>query len=508
MKTYIVQLEDHDDILSARDKITWAKAGRVLLVWPRKGRVLDRRLDLILLQRHCQQVGLQMGVVTGSSEVRGYARELGIPIFNGPVQAQTSSWRRLRRRVPQWLKRKRKSAPPPDYRQLRVVQESGQNGSLLARLNHGRWWRMAFFAAGVLAFLVLGMVLAPSAEVQLTPLREQQSLLINVWAGPQVTAPILTGGLPVQENHVVVEGREQIDSSGSVKIADRPATGSVVLTNLTDAPVDVPAGSVVLSLTTPVVRFVTTSPVKVPAGPGKTAQAAVRAALPGAFGNLPAGKIRAIEGGLGLRLSVDNLDPTRGGADRSSPAPSEQDYQALRTRLLENLRGTALEELRASLPEGQRLIEESIQLEEVITEEREPEAGQPADLLQLTLRVNFVAWTVADADLQAVSIAALDANLKPNYSAVPGTLSYLFTSTPTLDADRTAVRWQMRLGRDVEVGWSDARVIGAIRGRTVDESSRVLQSSLTLAEPPRIRMYPSWWLRLPFLPARIRVVQR
>lgn len=508
MKTYIVQLEDHDDILSARDKITWAKAGRVLLVWPRKGRVLDRRVDLVLLQRHSQQIGVQLGVVTASSEVRAYARDLGIPVFAGPVQAQSSSWRRLRRRPPLWVKDKKKTAALLDFRQLRLAQQSEQNSSFLARLNNGRWWRLAFFAIGVLAFLSMAMFLAPSAEVQLKPLREPQSLVVTVWAGPQVSAPILSGGMPIIENRVVVEGREQINSSGSVQIPDRHATGAVTLTNLTDAAVDVPAGSVVLSQAAPPVRFATLQPVQIPAGPGETVQVAVRAALPGTAGNLPAGQIRAFEGLLGLSLSVDNPDPISGGADRSSPAPNEQDYKDLRARLLDNLRGTALEELRAGLPQGRRLLEGSIHLGQVITEEREPPAGQPADRLQLTVRAEFVAWTITDADLQAVALSALDANLKRDYSAVPGTLSYIFITEPVLDADGTTARWQMRLGREVEVGWSDVRVINAIRGRTVDEAYRVLQSTLILAEPPHIALHPNWWLRLPFLPARIHLVQQ
>lgn len=508
MKTYIVQLEDHDDILSAKDKITWAKAGRVLLVWPRKGRVLDRRVDLLLLQRHCQQLGVQLGVVTGSGEVRAYARELNIPVFAGPVQAQTSRWRRLRRRLPPWRKRKRVTTAAPDFRQRRQEHQVEHNASFLARLNAGRWWRMGFFVLGVLAFLSLALFLAPSAEVQLTPLRKPQSLVVSVWAGPQVSSPILSGGLPVRETRVVVEGREQISSSGKVLTPDRPSSGSVVLTNLTAQAVDVPVGSVVISLATPPVRFATTQPVQVPAGPGQTATVAVRAALPGRAGNLAAGQIRALEGSLGLLLSVENLMPTSGGTDRSSPSPSAQDYQELRARLIDNLRVTALEELNAGLPDGQRLLEETARLEEVINEEREPPAGQPADRLQLNLRAEFVAWTVSEADLQAVALAALDANLEQAYSAVPGTLSYIFVDQPVLDEDGSVARWQMRLGREVEVGWSEGRVIEAIRGRTIDEAAQVLQSSLTLAEPPRILLSPQWWARLPFLPARIQLVQK
>src|SRR5512144_2386422 len=93
MKTYIVQLEDHDDVISARDKISWSKARRILLVWPGKGRVLERRVDLLLLQRHSHQLGAQLAFATRSREVRAHARELGIPVFPNAVIAQQLAWR-------------------------------------------------------------------------------------------------------------------------------------------------------------------------------------------------------------------------------------------------------------------------------------------------------------------------------------------------------------------------------------------------------------------------------
>ncbi len=94
MKTQIIQLEAHDDAISVRDKMGWSQAGRVVLVWPTRGRLLNHRLDLVLILRHSQSLGVQIALVTKDPEVRFQARSLGIPIYKTVRQAQAARWRR------------------------------------------------------------------------------------------------------------------------------------------------------------------------------------------------------------------------------------------------------------------------------------------------------------------------------------------------------------------------------------------------------------------------------
>jgi hypothetical protein len=70
MKTQVLQLDPHDDIISTRDKLGWKQTGRILLVWPRKGHVLTRRLDLVLLARHTASLGAQLALITRDPQVR------------------------------------------------------------------------------------------------------------------------------------------------------------------------------------------------------------------------------------------------------------------------------------------------------------------------------------------------------------------------------------------------------------------------------------------------------
>ncbi len=109
MKTYILRLEPHDDLVSTRDKMGWAKDSRILLVWPENKALLNRRLDLILLQRHSRSLGSQLALVTRDPEVHYFAPRLGIPVFRSLHKAQGQHWR-----VPRRFRRFQEMADRPD----------------------------------------------------------------------------------------------------------------------------------------------------------------------------------------------------------------------------------------------------------------------------------------------------------------------------------------------------------------------------------------------------------
>src|ERR1044071_383921 len=98
MKTQIIMLESHDDLISVRDRMSWAKTPRILLVWPKYEKVTLRQVDLKILQRHALSLGAQLGLVTRTRRVREDAEALKIPVFASTGQAQRVAWPRPRRR--------------------------------------------------------------------------------------------------------------------------------------------------------------------------------------------------------------------------------------------------------------------------------------------------------------------------------------------------------------------------------------------------------------------------
>ena len=93
MKLQLIHLDPEDDQISAREKLSWARASRAVLVWPRRGRVLTRRLDLVLLQRQAQRQAVELGLVTYDPTVLQLAQELGIPTFESPDHLPEAGWR-------------------------------------------------------------------------------------------------------------------------------------------------------------------------------------------------------------------------------------------------------------------------------------------------------------------------------------------------------------------------------------------------------------------------------
>ena len=494
MKTHIIQLEDHDDAISTRDKMGWSQARHLLLVWPAKGRILNRRLDLILLQRHSQALGVQLAFVSQDADVRYHAHQLGIQVFDSVHQAQESRWRRSARRD---RKAKIQLLAPnrPDISLLKRPKRESPPPSTLSRL--------ALFSLGVLALLSILIVLLPSADIQLSPQVLTQETTLQVEASESTQRIKLSGQLPIQLVSVIVEGQDSIETSGTAPIPEHAASGSAVFTNLTDHPITIPSGTVV-STRGATVRFATSRADSLPAGPGQTLALPIKALQPGRQSNLPAGMIQAIEGPLGINVTVTNPNPTSGGSDLSSPVPTPLDQSRLHDLLEAALEQSALAELKTKLNPEDILLEDQSTQVQVLETTYDPPGFVPASLLNLRLRLEYQAPIVQGSDLETLATSILDANLPPGYSPVPGTLEINHLTNPKW-VNASTSRWRMRAQRQIRAQVVDEQATQLAVGLSPAQAGQRLAASLPLAEAPHITLFPAWWPRMPFLPFRISI---
>jgi hypothetical protein len=495
MSIHIIRLDASDDVASVGDQLALVRAKRAVLVWPDRGRPLNSRLDLALLQRRARELGIQLAVVTRDGSVRFNAAGLGIPVFRKMEQAQSRPWRSGRRNTLSIHSRRSLLA-------LRAMSpRSLMDGN---RFLNSLPVRLAAFSAAVLAVLGLAGFMLPSAEIRVQAPRTAQTIR---WQGSAVLAGEATDSvsvIPLRTAEMVVEATSSRLTTSVVRTPVQPASGSAQFTNLTLQPVTIPVGTVIASAADPAQRFVTVAAAQAPAGIGKTAAVSIRAVNPGPVGNLEKDAIQSIEGPLGLSLTVTNPAPTSGGTDRAFPAPGDADRAQLKAGLMDTLRSEALTQARSQVPPGSAVIAASLSSGEVIADQSFPPDREPSDRLEQTLRARYTVLYLAGDDLQQAGVAALDAALPSGFRPVGAGIQVKLAGEPVIEADGQ-VKWEIEASRSIEPVLPLGEIADRVRGRPVDQGIQLLVDAYHLPASPSVRTVPQGWPWLPFLPFRIDV---
>jgi hypothetical protein len=498
MKTQLIPLESHDDLISVRDRMSWAKTPRILLVWPKSERIPLRPLDLKVLQRHAASLGAQLGLVTRHRNIRREAQALDIPVFNSTRQAQRYPWperdlqgKRARRKPRQDLREIRK--------QVQVKEDAWRSHPLT---------RIGFFSLGVLAVLVMASLFIPHAQVILKPATDVQSVTLPVQADPSVETVFITGSIPARELRVVVKGEQEASASGKIPVPLTKAEGVVTFRNLTEEPLSIPAGTVLTSTGLPGVRFQTTEQGELEAGlKAATVDVPVQAEDAGTAGNVDAETILAIEGNLGLQATVTNAEPTSGGRDRLTDAPTEDDRANLRESLLTELEAQVLQEMKKRLASGDQIFPDTLKADQILEETYDPPPGQPGSNLKLSMRVEYTASYASGKDLNELASTVLNASQPEGFVDTGEPLKFEVVDSYQTNS-KGVTRWTVRVSRKLEKLVNPGQIIPLVQGRSMSVAAGQLETALKLSDAPEIRLTPKWWPWLPLIPFNITVDTR
>jgi hypothetical protein len=500
MKTQIVRLEPHDDFISARDKMGWNQTGRILLVFPERSQILNSRLDLVLLQRHCNLLGAQLSIVSDNPDIKYHARVVGIPVYTSIQKAQKSHWRVERRSRRQNIPTREPGEKRPDLEELRRAAHPAAPKFLAYTST-----RLFLFVLGVLAILSIAAVLVPAADIHLLPKTQSQAVTIEVQAKPDIDTVHISGAIPARRTTVTVEGRDSITSSGITRVPQEYAQGRVQFTNLTDQPITIPAATVIRTLDEIAVRFATVKDAQLIAGVGETVIVPVQALLPGEVGNLEPGSLVAIESELGASLAATNLSSTWGGKDSILASPTSYNREQLYQRLESDLRQTALEEMERSIKAGDILFTPTITISQVIAQDYDPLDNLPSDQVSLNLRIEYEALFASQDDLTLLAGYALDASLPDMFLAQPDSLEIQFLNQPEIDGQGIA-RFAVQAQRQIKSRILAYQAINQSLGLSPENAAQKLSTTLPIRGQPVINLSPAWWPRMPVLPFRFDVI--
>lgn len=495
MKTQLIPLESHDDLISVRDRMSWAKTPRILLIWPMREDISLRPLDLKVLQRHARSLGAQLGLVTRRWRVRREAQAFGIPVFKSTGDAQRTPW-------PEPAPVLEKPGRPLrlDLRKYREQVRSSETSwqDLL-------WVRISSFLLGVFAVLALLSLLIPHAHITLRPETDSQGVTMPVYASPLVDGVYITGRIPARQVAVRVSGQEEMTATGVMSVPETEAKGAVTFRNLTDEAVFIPVGTVVATVSADVsVQFVTLEDVELLPGTDETVDAPVQGVDAGAEGNVQVGALRVVKGDLGLRVAVTNTEPLRGGLNRVVNTASPADRDRLRENLLKRLRREVLVDMRARLENGDQLFADTLVVEQILEERYDPPPGQPGSNLSLVMQVEFSAYYAAYHDLAELAGMVLNASLEPGFA--PAGEDYDFEQVGSrVTAQDGVTRWVVRVRRGLVKQVDELSAARLALGRRPRVAAQRIFENLPLSSKPEIVLVPGWWPWLPLLPFNITV---
>jgi hypothetical protein len=491
LKTKIITLESHDDLISVRDKLSWAKTPRILLVWPKYEKVVLRVLDLKVLQRHANSLGAQLGLVTRRSNVRRDAESLGIPVFASTTKAQRELW-------PDSAPRNRR-IPQTPRRDLRSVRESVYQKEPSWRTSLPG--RIIIFTVGITAVFAMASLFIPRAALTLHPEARTQSVVIPVSASQANESISITGLIPAHAVSVTVSAEQLLAISSKISVPNSKAKGVARFTNLSQGEVDIPAGTAVTTESSN--RFVTLNETRLPSGIDQFVDVPIEAFEAGTQGNVEADAITLVEGVLGLSISVTNPSPLKGGSNSQLVGATDEDRAKLSGVVMDSLHRDAESKFRAQIAPADLLLLDTIEITQIIEENFVPPIGQPGKTLTLKMQAEFSARYVLDDDLRELSLTTLNASVENGFkaSALP---TYKVIKAPSTDSSGVS-HFDLEVTRALLHQVDEMQVFSIVRGHKPQEIKKVLASTLSLRQKPEIALAPSWWPWLPLIPFNISV---
>lgn len=510
-KTEYVQLETGDDVASVRDRLSFLRGQRVLLIWPEEGTILTRKLDLVLIQREAMRRAVRLAIVSHDPQVIQHATELDISTYETIGASERGRWRRGRAKVFTNRFQKPKDEPIPD--DLKEIASRIYNEETAAER---RWRRIRLVLALVLFVVALGAigyVVLPTATITLTPAQNRIEAVSDIIVDPQIQ------NIDV-ENHIVpaikmslqIEDNGTIETSGSEDLGAAPATGSVVFINQTSQPVNIPAGTIVATSTGTPMQFQTTQDVLLDGQVGLQIEVPIEALQTsvGEAGNVASGTINTVIGPLANSITVRNLGATIGGASQSQKIITQADRDTLLLTVRQQLQNRAYLEMQSQLTKTQCIILPTIR----IAEERNDwmtfsgDPGDAADTLTLSMRAVVEALAVDEQLGQQVVYSQLAKQIQEGQFIQPESVSYELGCDSVTNFDPTGrVTFSMSgsglVSRQVDANQIRDRLVGM----PANDAMAYLVSELPLQQgiTPTITISPDWFDRIPILPMRIDV---
>ena len=494
----VIYLEEDEGIETVRERLESARTERVLLVIPKKNRLLESRVGLKLLRRQASDLAMELAlVIKGGASKRRLAKELGFSVFSSVERGERSQWRSLlalrgRRQelAHLWDKGLELSPPKPGY------VPTG-------------WGRRLLELGLMISFLVFlslaSLMVLPGAKVILVPSAENVEEAFEVVADASLEEmDSATGRIPARTLEVRLQGEGQMSTTAQKDVPDARATGGVTFFNRRSEPTIIPEGTIVSTSGGTNIRFRTTEEAILPAVTGVATEVAIVALDPGLGGNVAAYTINRVEGALGLQVIVRNAAPTTGGTVKRVYFVTAEDKRRLQRELLARLRQEASNMLRERLREREFFPIESMGTE-ILSEVYDKAIGEEAPLLTLYMQIEAKGLAISEEALEELALYRLKGKAKQGFDLPKESLRLEPWEVREVGEERITLA--MKASGLLVARIDEEEVKKMISGARVAEARERLAQNLALEREPEIEVRPDLLGRLPWLFFRIQVLR-
>jgi len=506
-----IQLAANEDVNSIRDRLTFIRGTRILLIWPEQGTALTRKLDLVLVQREAKRRAIQIALVTHDEQVLQNAADLGMSTFETIGESERGRWKRGRSRL--FTSRDDRPDDAPEPEELMDV------ASRIKTPKRVRWWRAALSRTAILIVMiaVLGgtaYIVLPSATVSLQLSQDILQSEVNLTADPNARdVDVERRVIPATILRATVQSTGTVETTGRESLPDTAAIGVVVFTNLTTSAITLPIGTTVSTTTGTPIYYKTMEEKRLPGGTNQTVEVPIQAVegSTGTQGNVEAGLINTVVGDLASRVSARNLTPTTGGESRSYNLVTQEDHDRLLAIVRGQIQSSAYTEMQQSLTDTQTIVIETIRIP--ANGERKDWTtfsklvGASADVLTLDMRATVEALAIDDRFARQIVLADLAARQPIGLYLVPESFQYTRGSVIETRPDGTVVL--SASGQGIVAGeLNTIKMQESIAGRSVAETQTIIARLVSLAPgtTAQITLVPDWLPHMPLLAVRIQIV--
>lgn len=489
MDDQVITLDKNDTILQVHSKIEWSDGRRVILIVPRGCKALDAEHEMTLLRRWADEYDVQVALISTAYEVKELARTAGLPVYSSVEKAANAQWN--------W---QRDALEPAIQRHTALDADAPKPYKpILDRLGLAGWrlfLTVALFGVAVVIIVGLASILVPSATITIVP----DSLVISdasevILDTTVTTIDHINAIVPAANYREEISGTVTVNTTRKATAPADHAQGVVTFNNLQGTEATIPLGTVVATTSGSTQRYSTTITATLPAGINARANVPVRALKPGPEGNVNALQVNFIEGPLSAQARVVNQSPVTGGTIKEVNIVSFDDRATARTRLTANLKQRALGVLQGSAQDNVYVVPASVEVI-VLGESWDHLVDDPSDTL--TLKMDAVASGIyADYnDFETFAQRRLLSKMPQGYQMLPGTLRVEADPNARKEGDSVILRVRAALLATPMI--DPGKVLEGLDDMPLAQAIAKIQSRVKLAEPPEVKLTPSWWGRMPF----------